>query len=140
MKGLNQLLIIGIATLVGLATLALLLGGHKTRLTVTVSINGLMSAPSKVYSLRCNPPAGTVPNPRTLCKLLATHRDEMLFPAPSNEVCGGTVDVVVRVRGTYRGRIVDATLSECSYFAGEYLWTQAIPGSRDIPAGSQFGT
>lgn len=68
-------------------------------------------APYVTHRLRCDPPGGDHPRPRTACRDLAAAA-AALAPAPTDQLCtqqyGGPQ--TARISGTYRGRPVDVRL------------------------------
>ncbi len=80
----------------------------STRLTITVWAKGRDAAvdPRK-WTLRCEPPGGTLPRPARACAALFANR-EALKPVPADAVCtqiyGGAQEALVA--GTVRGERV----------------------------------
>jgi hypothetical protein len=76
-----------------------------TELTITVWPQGA-GGPSREWTLRCDPPAGSLPDAREACERLTA---ELLQPRADDEICtqiyGGPQ--VARVTGTFEGRAVD---------------------------------
>ena len=82
-----------------------------TALTITVYPNGLNSAPVDRYSVHCGPPAGTVPDPATACRVLA-RLAHPFAPTPPGTFC---TDIAIGpdeavIRGRLRGTVVHAHL------------------------------
>ena len=79
------------------------------RLRITVWPLG-PAKPSQVWTLRCNPLAGTLPHRDRACYELARGGAKLFAPVPKDRACaqiyGGPA--VSRVRGWVRGRSVDA--------------------------------
>lgn len=80
-----------------------------TELTITVWPSGRGGA-QREWTLRCDPPGGTLPEPARACSALSA---ELLKPVPPETICtqiyGGPQ--VARVRGRLEGRPVDAEFS-----------------------------
>lgn len=78
-----------------------------TALTITFWPEGPDAGPKLTWTLRCNPPAGTLPRRAEACRRLA-RIPRPFAPVPADEVCtqifGGPH--VALVRGTFRGRRV----------------------------------
>jgi hypothetical protein len=83
-----------------------------TSLTVTYWTKP--GAPTKTaWTLRCNPPGGTLARPRVACRKLAAGGTRLFAPVPKDAVCteiyGGPQ--VARVAGTVAGKRVWASFS-----------------------------
>jgi hypothetical protein len=80
-----------------------------TQLTIAVQPNG-SSGPTRTWTLRCDPPGGSLPRAGAACSRL---RPEALRPLPPDTICtqiyGGPQ--TARVRGRLNGRAVDARFS-----------------------------
>jgi hypothetical protein len=65
------------------------------------------------WTLRCNPPSGTLPQAATACNRLRRFSDDPFAPVPSDAVCsmiyGGPE--TARVKGLYRGQKVNAVFN-----------------------------
>jgi hypothetical protein len=74
---------------------------------------GQGSLAPQIWTLRCNPPGGTLRNPGVACRRLAAGGAKLFAPIPANAVCteiyGGPF--VARVVGTVGGKRVWATFS-----------------------------
>jgi hypothetical protein len=74
-----------------------------TSLTVTFWSNGANTTDREQWTLRCDPPGGTLPRPRIACRRLAEGGPKLLAPLGPNTMCtqiyGGpqTARVVGRV-------------------------------------------
>jgi len=81
---------------------------RSTDLRITVWPKGKESR-SLTWSLRCNPPRGTLPHRSRACRVLSSLRDPFR-PVPPGSVCTGINGgpAVALVRGTFRGRTVRA--------------------------------
>jgi hypothetical protein len=95
------------------ALLVLALGGSPSaNLTVTVWPQGRGHA-ARVWTLRCNPPGGTLPARLTACRKLSAFPDDPFAATPPATACtqiyGGPQ--VALVRGTFRGRRVATTFA-----------------------------
>jgi hypothetical protein len=81
----------------------------STDLTIAVQPNG-SSGPTRTWTLRCDPPGGSLPGARAACVRL---RPEALRPLAPDTICtqiyGGPQ--TARVRGRLRDRPVDARFS-----------------------------
>jgi hypothetical protein len=79
-------------------------------LTITVLPGN--GAASQTHTLRCGPPGGTLPKPAIVCAKL-TKLDAPFAPVPADTMCsqiyGGPQ--VAHVRGTYRGKKVNAVFN-----------------------------
>jgi hypothetical protein len=82
-----------------------------TSLKLTYWENGSRPAESVIWTLRCNPPRGSLPRPGVACKRLAAGGPKLFAPVPPNTVCtqiyGGPQKA--RVVGTLAGRRIWAT-------------------------------
>jgi Subtilisin inhibitor-like len=80
-----------------------------TELTIAVQPNG-SSGPTRTWTLRCDPPGGSLPGARAACARL---KPDALRPLPPDTICtqiyGGPQ--TARVRGRIDGRAVDARFS-----------------------------
>ena len=80
-----------------------------TKLTISVQPNGA-SGPTKTWTLRCDPPGGSLPRAAAACGRLSANA---LQPLPADTICtqiyGGPQQA--RVRGSFRGRAVDSRFS-----------------------------
>jgi hypothetical protein len=100
----------GAATERGSATYATRASGEgsSSSLAITVWPNGLKGR-SLRWTLRCGPAGGSLPRPAIACRRLNALRTPFA-PVPGNVACtaiyGGPQ--VARVRGSFRGRRVDA--------------------------------
>ena len=78
-----------------------------TALNVTYWANGTQSDP-QTWTLRCNPPRGTLPHPGVACRRLVTGGWKLVAPVPLGSVCteiyGGPQ--VARVVGFVQGKKV----------------------------------
>jgi hypothetical protein len=95
------------------AVVALLLGGSPSAdLRITVRQNG-REGPARTWTLRCDPPGGTLPRPAAACRRLAAFPDSPFAPTPPDVACsqiyGGPQEAFVR--GRFRGRSVWARFS-----------------------------
>ena len=79
-----------------------------TALKVTYWANGVQSGDPQTWTLRCNPPSGTLPHPAVACRRLATGGRKLVAPVPSGSICteiyGGPQ--VARVVGFVQGKKV----------------------------------
>ena len=79
-----------------------------TSLTVTYWAKGPRTAKPITWTLRCNPPGGTLRNPRVACRRLASGGVKLFAPVPPDAVCteiyGGPQ--VARVVGRVNGKRV----------------------------------
>lgn len=80
-----------------------------TKLTISVQPNG-GGGPTKTWTLRCDPPGGSLPRAAAACGRLSA---DALQPLPADTICtqiyGGPQQA--RVRGSFRGRAVDSRFS-----------------------------
>lgn len=83
-----------------------------TELTIAVQPNG-SSGPTRTWTLRCDPPGGSLPGARAACARL---KPEALRPLPPDTICtqiyGGPQ--TARVRGRVDGRPVDTRFSRAN--------------------------
>jgi Subtilisin inhibitor-like len=81
----------------------------STDLTIAVQPNG-SSGPTRTWTLRCDPPGGSLPRAQAACARL---KPDALRPLAPDTICtqiyGGPQ--TARVRGRLRGRPVDARFS-----------------------------
>jgi hypothetical protein len=93
-----------------IAAVTLTGGASATDLRITVWAEGVGEGPARVWRLRCDPAAGTLPRPATACARLAA-LERPFAPVPKDTACtqifGGPQ--VARVTGRFRGRRVWAT-------------------------------
>jgi Subtilisin inhibitor-like len=79
-----------------------------TSLTLTYWAKGPRTAKPFTWTLRCNPPAGTLRSPRVACRRLASGGVRLFAPVPRDAVCteiyGGPQ--VARVVGRVNGKRV----------------------------------
>ena len=79
-----------------------------THLRISLDAQFVVGWTHRVYRLRCDPPSGTMPDPRAACRLLL--EQPLLFfgapDAPGGASRGGSATVAVT--GTYRGRPIHA--------------------------------
>lgn len=84
-----------------------------TALAITYWESGVTSSEPVRWTLRCNPPRGTLPRPGVACRKLAAGGAKLFAPIPPSAVCtqvyGGPQ--VARVVGTVGGVRVWATFS-----------------------------
>ncbi len=95
------------------ALIALALGvSPSVELTVTVWPHG-RSGGSKVWTLRCDPPGGTLPLRATACRRLRGETRNPFASTPAGTVCtmiyGGPQEA--RVVGRFRGRPIRTTFN-----------------------------
>ena len=115
----------GLAVLITLAPLACSTGDGSTDLNVILRNAG---GDQDTYSLSCDPPSGTVPNPRALCEALADNADSMLAPDSGLLCSTGLGRMFVDVEGTFRGEKVDTEVSGCTGNPkGMQLWLLHLP-------------
>lgn len=78
----------------------------STELTITVQPQG-RGGPTRTWTLRCDPPGGSLPSAAAACERLSA---EALRPIPPDTICtqiyGGPQ--TARVRGRLEGRPIDA--------------------------------
>ena len=83
-----------------------------TELTISVQPNG-RGGPTKTWTLRCDPPGGSLPRAAAACERLTANA---LQPLPADTICtqiyGGPQQA--RVRGSFRGRAVDSRFSRAN--------------------------
>jgi Subtilisin inhibitor-like len=88
---------------------SVLLVSPAANLTITVWPRGQGHA-AHTWTLRCNPPGGTLPRRVAACRSLAAVRGDPFAPTPPTTMCsqiyGGPQEALVR--GTYAGRRVRA--------------------------------
>ena len=85
--------------------------GSGTVLKITLWQKGRPGA-SKMWTLRCGPPGGTLPHPAAACRALARH-PRALRPVRTGIFCTQQWDgpQVALVRGTYRGQRVRSSFN-----------------------------
>jgi hypothetical protein len=81
----------------------------RTAMTITVYPQGRDQQTHKLYTLRCAPARGTVPNPAAACRTLARVTDPFA-PVPPNTICSEIAlgPQQALVRGRLRGKVVNA--------------------------------
>jgi hypothetical protein len=71
------------------------------------------------FTLRCDPPSGSLPLAERVCREIRSHPEAMLAPAPSRGTCmGGPWMPVVDVRGTAGGRRLEFGGRGCEHPGG----------------------
>lgn len=84
-----------------------------TSLRVAYWEDGSKAAPDEVWTLRCNPPRGTLPRPTRACRRLAAGGPKLFAPVPPDMACtqiwGGPQKS--RVVGTVAGKRVRTTFT-----------------------------
>jgi hypothetical protein len=85
----------------------------RTSLTITYRPKGPRASDVTTWTLRCNPPAGTLARPARACSRLAAGGTRLFAPVPRNVVCteiyGGPQ--TARVVGRVDGRRVSAAFN-----------------------------
>jgi len=80
----------------------------QTALNVTYWANGVQGGDPQTWTLRCNPPRGTLPHPVVACRRLATGGWKLVAPVPPGSICteiyGGPQ--VARLVGFVQGKKV----------------------------------
>jgi hypothetical protein len=68
------------------------------------------------FSLRCDPPGGTLPNPEAACESLEKHQ-EMTEPPEETGTCAGSdgIPPSVSVTGLFHGRKVNVGVRSCDH-------------------------
>ena len=107
-----------------IATMAVLVGGAagsstasateapSTQLKIAYWSEGIGEGPAKTWTLRCNPPGGTLGRAGRACLKLATLRNPFARPSPDlmcTQQYGGPDQA--QITGTFRGRRVWVALS-----------------------------
>lgn len=109
-------------------------GGHSSNTSLRITVfNGPRT---HAFTLRCDPPGGSAPQPASICAELR-RSPEMLARgrALRNSCPGGDVTREVRVKGRYRGRPVDAgfSIGGCAIVVGQgaapAIWWYLMRGS-----------
>ena len=87
--------------------------GRKTTLRITYWETGSSAVPDAIWTLRCNPPRGTLKRPAVACRKLAKGGPKLFAPVPPKTVCteiyGGPQKA--RVRGVVAGKRVRTTFT-----------------------------
>lgn len=66
-----------------------------------------------VFRLRCDPPSGTIQDPRAACRAIAT-RPRLVTTPPSNVTCSPPIGMwQVTITGTFRGKAVRQEFGSC---------------------------
>lgn len=80
---------------------------------LTISVTPDKSAPAQVWTLSCQPAAGTHPKAADACAFVTKASADLLAPVPAGQSCtqifGGPA--VATVKGTWRGTPVNARLA-----------------------------
>jgi hypothetical protein len=110
MRGLT---VLAVAVLVlGVVSAAAAGSSSRTALTVTYWEDGSLPGDKTVWTLECNPAAGTLKRPAAACRRLATASWRLFAPVKEGTICteiyGGPQ--VALVAGTVQGRRVWAKL------------------------------
>jgi len=87
-------------------------GKATSQANLEVSVTPAGEGPTKLWTLRCTPPGGTLPHAEDACTRLA-RLDDPFAPVPKDVACtaiyGGPQ--TAEVHGTFRATKVDATFS-----------------------------
>ena len=87
--------------------------GRRTTLRITYWETGSSAVPDAFWTLRCNPPRGTLPRRAAACRKLAKGGPKLFAPIPPKTVCteiyGGPQKA--RVRGVVAGKRVRTTFT-----------------------------
>lgn len=114
-SGMRALGVLAVAAVLTLATGSTTRAesGQETSLRVAYWEDGSSTAPNEVWTLRCNPPRGTLPRPAVACRKLAAGGPKLFAPLPPNVACtqiyGGPQKA--RVVGTVAGKRVWTTFA-----------------------------
>ncbi|MFD0901217.1 SSI family serine proteinase inhibitor [Actinomadura sediminis] len=99
--------------------------------TLTIKVKASAEAPAKVWTLTCDPPGGSHPEPAAACAALAEAEDP--FEPVTSKICtkiyGGPATATVQ--GTWRGREIDAKFSRedgCEL----HRWNEVAPLFGDV--------
>ena len=82
--------------------------GRKTTLRITYWETGSSAVPDAIWTLRCNPPRGTLKRPAVACRKLAKGGPKLFAPVPPKTVCTeicGVTDEVSQSGGVVAGRL-----------------------------------
>ncbi|MGB2874631.1 MAG: hypothetical protein WBB76_04065 [Gaiellaceae bacterium] len=130
--------------LVALAVAAARCGSHVASTQLRIEVSG--SSGTRSYRLECGPPAGTVPNPATICRELGRQPNLLVGGHGFDHSCPSADYQAFRVSGTYRGYPIDATFPPptCGWVPGQagapaewsYLMDHAGPGVAEHELGS----
>ena len=79
----------GVTATVVLVACAFALAGTRSGTSVRVTYweDGSRPAESVIWTLRCNPPRGSLPRPAAACKRLAVGGPKLFAPVPPNTAC-----------------------------------------------------
>jgi hypothetical protein len=106
-------LVVAVAAFVVLTTGAPAGTVQPTALRVTYWEDGAKTTPHATWTLRCNPPRGTLPRPAAACRKLERGGAKLFAPTPPDTACteiyGGPQKA--RVVGLGAGKRVRATLT-----------------------------
>jgi hypothetical protein len=92
------------------ATSAAAPGGAAAKVSLDITVSSAPGAPSKHWTLRCDPPGGSHPDPAAACAVLLKAKAPFAAPHPGimcPMIRVGTKTAIVK--GTYFGRHVDTT-------------------------------
>jgi hypothetical protein len=102
------LVLLAFAALVAVAGAGAAGGTSHTALVITYWDDGSKPADKDVWTLRCNPPSGTLARPGIACRKLAAGGWKLVAPVPAGAICtqiyGGPQ--VARIVGYLQGRRV----------------------------------
>jgi hypothetical protein len=132
--------VVGIAA-VGVLLMASCGGSHaSTDLSIRIQSGFGRFAENKQFTLRCDPVGGDMPNREALCRLLAAHRNLMLFRSDQLSTCLGGLGIppTISLSGTAAGEKVNAQVRLCDMpggAAGNAYWAAVdAPGKFSLAA------
>jgi hypothetical protein len=98
----------------GLAAAVLVACGGAGDAGVGVQVDVQLGREAQSFTLRCDPPGGTVPNPAGACAELSAN-PAMLAPPPAYATCAGGEGIPpeVHVEGTVDGRRIEFAVRGC---------------------------
>jgi hypothetical protein len=87
--------------------------GGAAKVSLVVTFATTPTSPATVYTLRCEPPGGTTPDPAAACAQLLTG-PSLFAPRPAHVMCPMIMESTARasVTGTYFGKQVHVTIVE----------------------------
>jgi len=107
------LILVAVGAVLSACALALAATPSTTSLRVTFWENGANPDSSVTWTLRCNPPRGSLRRPAAACRRLAAGGVKLFAPSPTNAVCteiyGGPQQA--RVVGTLAGKRIWAAFA-----------------------------
>jgi hypothetical protein len=111
-----------------LAATTACLGAKSEKRSSALSIWVGNSFVEGTYTVSCDPPTGTAPNPAALCRTIKGNEPTMLHAKNPTQLCGAFNPIGIHVSGLWEGEPIDAEVDACSgNRVGENLWMSQLP-------------